>query len=175
MGGFFSWDSKAEKWGAQGRLGECSQSILPSYPLSNNRQGKQCDGTKHLCFLENKSRLENEARNAMQMGITKKAHHWWMLEEPQILFHASFTVASVLQQILVTLAKLLKADQLLHWWVAFPDKKDNIRERKRIKSQVCYLRELAVKKPEDDKRWARRGRTQLTLLALLSCASYVKV
>lgn len=40
--------------------------------LVYDRQEKQCDGTRYLCFLENKSSLGNDAQNVMQMGVTKK-------------------------------------------------------------------------------------------------------
>lgn len=72
MGWFISQNSKAEKWGTRRKLSECSQWILASYSSSNDRQENQCDATKYLCFLEHKSRLENDAQNVMRLRITKK-------------------------------------------------------------------------------------------------------
>lgn len=84
---------------------ECPQWILTGYPLSTDRQEKQCDGTKGSCFLENRSRLENEAQNVMQLGITKKHtaddESWKNTDSHRLSGLSAATV-------FVTLAKLLK-------------------------------------------------------------------
>lgn len=96
--------------------------------------------------------LKNEALNVMQMGTTKKP------TPPMNLGRATDSLPCLLYRdlstavVLVTLVKLLKIVPVLHQWVAFLDKKGNTRERKR--TQVCSLREISVKRPEEDKRCA---------------------
>lgn len=107
---------------------------------------------KLFLFSWKQKPLENEGLNVMQMGTTKKSI------PPMNLGRATDSLPCLLYSdlspaiVLVALVKLLKADPVLHQRVAFLDKKGNTRERKR--TQVCSLREISVKKPEEDKRGA---------------------
>lgn len=107
---------------------------------------------KLFLFSWKQKQLENEALNVMQMGTMKKS------TPPMNLGRTTDSLPCLLYSdlgpamVLVTLAKLLKADPVLHQWVAFLDKKGNRRERQR--TQVCSLRQISVKKPEEDKRCA---------------------
>lgn len=154
MGRFFPWNSKAEKWAARRRPGECPQWIVTSYPLSNNRQKKAMWWHKAFMFSWKQKQTGKWGTKGNADGNYKKAHHWWILEESQTLFHASFSVALVLQQ------------SLSHWlscwrpikcytgeWPSWARKATEQKEKGLELKSV--LREIAVKKPEEDKRWAR--------------------